>query len=157
MRVRRATEGDRLALFKLCADMHAETDFRHYTLAPAKVIDGLGYWIHAPEALMLVAESDDDGVIGFFAAKITRPWFSDDLCAVEDCFYVAAEHRGSRAAFKLAREFKTWAADRGALHMRAGVSSGAGPAGERLYQHLGMDNMGGNFVAHLKEQTHVLQ
>lgn len=154
MLIRRAIEDDRLALFKLACAMHAETDFRHYQLDPIKTLDSLGYWIHDPDALMLVAQRDSGELVGFFMGKLARPWFSEDLCAVEDCFYVAAEHRGSRAAYMLTREWHAWARERGVKHVRAGVSSGCGPAGERLYQHFGMANMGGNYVAHLTQGAH---
>ena len=147
MKIRRATEDDRLPLFKRAAAMHAETDFKHYTLDPVKTLDGLGGWIAGQDAALFVADPDGE-LVGFFAAKLTRPWFSDDLMAVEDCFYVAAAQRGSRAAYLLVREFHRWAAGASAAHLRAGVSSGTGRAGERLYEHFGMKNMGGNFVLH---------
>lgn len=152
MKIRQATDTDRLALFKLAVAMHRETDFRAFLLDPEKTAAGLLYWTTHQDGLALLAEHDGAGPVGFFLAKVTTPWFSNDLTAVEDCFYVLPEHRGSRAAYMLVREFMAWAKERGALHVRAGVSSGCGPAGERLYQHFGMKNMGGNFVAHWKEQ-----
>lgn len=155
--IRRATEADRMALFKLCIAMHRDTDFRHYTLAPQKLLDALGYWIHDAQALLLVAERDG-ALIGFFMAKLTRPWFSDDLCAVEDCFFVLPEHRGSRAGYLLVRGFVDWAAEHQALHSRAGVTSGKGEAGGRLYEHFNLIHMGGNYIAHhQRESTDVLR
>ena len=156
MKIRRATKDDRLALFKLAAAMHTETDFRALTLNPMKTLDSLGFWIASPNAVALLAEHDTAGPVGFLLAKITAPWYSDELAAVEDCFYVSPEHRGSRAAYSLVRAFVAWAQEFGALHARAGVSSGSGRAGERLYEHFGMKNMGGNFVVHWnKERSHV--
>lgn len=155
--IRRATEADRLALFKLCVAMHRDTDFQHYRLNPEKLLHSLGYWIHDTRALLLVAERDGV-VIGFFMAKLTQPWFSDDLCAVEDCFFVLAEHRGTRAGYLLVRGFTEWAAEHGAEHSRAGVTSGRGEAGGRLYEHFNLQFMGGNYIAHHpKESTDVLQ
>ena len=157
MKIRPATEDDRLALFKLAVAMHRETDFQRFELNPGKTLDSLGYWIASPDALALLAEHDTAGPVGFFLGKVTAPWFSDELAAVEDCFYVLPERRGSRAAFYLVREFLAWGKARGAWHARAGVSSGSGRAGERIYEHFGMKNMGGNFVVHWKEQSNVLQ
>lgn len=157
MKIRPATEDDRLALFKLAVTMHAETDFRALALNPGKTLDSLGFWIAGPSAVALLAVHDTAGPVGFFLAKITAPWYSDEPAAVEDCFYVLPAHRGSRAAYSLVRAFVAWAKERGALHGRAGVSSGAGRAGERLYEHFGMKNMGGNFVVHWnKEQSHAV-
>lgn len=146
--IRSAVEDDRLALFKLAVRMHAETDFRHIRISPGKVLSNLGVWIHSPTGLMLVAERDGH-VCGFFAGKCTQPWYSDDVCAVEDCFYVEPEARGSRAAYLLVRQFLQWSRDVGARHVRAGISSGAGEAGARLYEHFGLKHMGGNYVLHL--------
>lgn len=151
MKIRTATDHDRLALFKLAVAMHRETDFRAFQLDPEKMVASLGFWTTNQDALALLAEHDDAGPIGFFLAKVTTPWFSGDITAVEDCFYVLPEHRGSRAAYMLVREFMAWARRRGAVHVRAGVSSGRGRGGERLYEHFGMSNKGGNFIAHLKE------
>lgn len=152
--IRPATESDRLALFKLCVAMHEETDFRNYTLNPQKMLHGIGFWMH--NALLLVAVKDSE-LIGFFMGKVTQPWYSDDMAAVEDCFYVRPEHRGSRAGYLLVREFCSWAKAKGVRHVRAGVSSGSGEAGGRLYEHFGMKFMGGNYIAHIKEDGHVLQ
>lgn len=157
MKIRPATEADRLPLFKLAVTMHAETDFRALALNPAKTLDSLGFWIASPNAVALLAEHDSAGLVGFFLAKVTDTWYSDEPAAVEDCFYVLPAHRGSRAAYGLVRAFLAWAKEHGAMHARAGVSSGSGQAGERLYEHFGMKNMGGNFVVHWKEQSHVLQ
>jgi len=157
MKIRTATEDDRLALFKLAVAMHQETDFRAFVLDPQNTLDNLGYWITQPMALALLAEHDTAGPVGFFLGKVVAPWYSAELAAVEDCFYVLPEHRGGMAAFRLVREFFAWGREQGALHVRAGVSSGSGRAGERLYEHFGLMNMGGNFVAHWKEQSHVLQ
>lgn len=151
MQIRTATDADLLALFKLAVAMHRETDFRSFQLDPEKTAASLAYWTTHRDGLALLAEHDDAGPVGFFLAKVTTPWFSNDLTAVEDCFYVLPEHRGSRAAYMLVREFMAWAKHRGAVHVRAGVSSGRGRGGERLYEHFGMSNMGGNFIAHLKE------
>lgn len=151
MKIRPATEADRLALFRLCCAMHEGTDFKAFALDPLKTLDSLGYWLNSPDAVALVAVHDTAGPVGFFLGKVVAPWYSQELAAAEDCFFVLPEHRGSRAAFMLVREFLAWGRERGALHVRAGVSSGAGRAGERLYEHFGLRNMGGNFVAHWKE------
>ncbi len=152
MKVRPATtDADRMALFRLCVAFHKETHFSEFPLNPMKVLNHLQWWTTHIDALALLAMHDTAGPVGFFLGKVAPPWFADDLTAIEDAFYVLPEHRGSRAAYMLVREFVAWGKARGARHCRAGVSSGAGRAGERLYEHFGMVNMGANFVAHWKE------
>lgn len=152
--IRPATEADRFPLFRLCVAMVEETDFSNYVLNPQKMIDNIGVWIH--NSLALVAERDGE-LVGVILGKIATPWYSDEIAAVEDFFYVKPEHRGSRAGYMLVRGFNEWAKKQGALHVRAGVSSGCGDAGGRLYEHFGMKFMGGNYVAHTKEDGHVLR
>lgn len=154
MQIRQAIEADRLTLFKLCVAMTEETDFKNYVLNPQKMIDSIGVWMH--NSMLLVAEKDGE-VVGILMGKMTTPWYSDEPAAVEDFFYVKPEHRGSRAGYMLVRGFMAWAKEHGALHVRAGVSSGCGAAGGRLYEHFGMNHMGGNYVAHIKEHDHVLR
>lgn len=126
--------------------MHAESDVRHYEFCPVRAVNEVGKWIHG--GIMLVAEKNGQ-VIGILGAKVLHGvWFSPDTVVAEDIFYVATEHRGTRAAFMLVRELIHQAKSQGAQHIRAGVSSGMGNAGGRLYEHFGMRHLGGNYVIH---------
>lgn len=147
--VRLAIESDRMAIFKLAVFMHQETDFANYQFNPEKAVNYIGAWIHgAPDHYLIVAERAGQ-VIGMLFLSVKAPWFSDDLMASEDVFYVHPDHRGSRAAYLMMREFCRLAHSGGARHLRAGVATGSGPAAERLYQHFGMHYVGGNFSAHI--------
>lgn len=150
LKVRRATEEDRLGIFKLCVAMHRETDFKNFSFNPEKAINSLGIWIHRD--LMLVADNDGD-IVGMLAASKKDAWFSDDTFASEDFFFVRQDMRGTRAAFLLMKGFVNWASEVGALHIRAGVATGSGPAAERLYEHFGMKYQGGNFSSHLAGES----
>ena len=144
-----ATENDRLALFKLAAQMHVETDFRFYDFDPGVAISGLGNWLGTdPNSVMFVADIDGE-VIGMLGATLRGTWFGRDKLASEELFYVLPEHRGSGAAQQLLQSFCDWAAEVGAQHLRAGVATGSGPAAETLYQRFGMHYVGGNFSAHI--------
>ena len=146
LQTRHATEEDRLDLFKLCIQMHKETDFRHFPINPEKLLNNLGHWIHSGLSLLVV---DDGKIVGMLFASIRNSWFSDDNYAAEDILYVLPEYRGTRAAFMLVRGLNHWVKQIGIKHLTAGVSTGTGPGAERLYKHFGMNHMGGNFVAHL--------
>lgn len=142
--VRNAIEADRLPLFKLAVAMHGETDFRHLRFNPEKALQSLHALIHDPMRLLLVAEHEGE-VVGMLAACRLDLSFSDDPVAAEELFYVAPEHRGGMAAFKLIHTFVGWADLQGMKQVRAGVATGIGRAAERLYQHFGLRYVGGNF------------
>ena len=144
-----ATENDRLAIFKLAAQMHLETDFRFYDFDPGIAIAGLGDWLGGdPNSVMFVAEADGE-VVGMLGATLRSTWFGRDKLASEELFYVAVAQRGSGAAQQLLQSFCDWAEEVGAQHLRAGVATGSGPAAEKLYQRFGMHYVGGNFSLHM--------
>jgi GNAT superfamily N-acetyltransferase len=145
--VRRATEDDHLDLFKLLVPMHRETDFQHYVLNPEKSFASLGNWIHNKNNLCFVAINEVK-IVGAMFGTVAPLWFSDELVAREDLLYVHPDYRGGRAAYILAKAFLEAAKSAGIKHVQAGVSTGLGQGAERLYRHLGMTYMGGNFVAH---------
>ena len=144
--VRRATQNDLLDIFKLCVAMHQETDFGNFPLNPEKMIAQLSHW--KDHSLLLVAE-DDGKIVGMMAGSKRDQWYSDEFLAAEDFIFVDKDHRGTRAAFLLMREFMQWATQAGAKHIRAGVATGTGAAAERLYKHFGLNFVGGNYTAHL--------
>jgi GNAT superfamily N-acetyltransferase len=146
LKVRRATEEDRLTLFKLSVSMHRETDFQHIALEPQKLLDNLGVWIHQQFAAVV---EDGDVIVGMMFASQHTPWFSNEQYANEDLLYVSPDYRGTRAAFLLLRGFMDWVRETDVKHVRAGVSTGTGQGAGRLYEHFGLKHMGGNYVAHV--------
>lgn len=150
LKVRNATENDRLGIFKLAVAMHRETDFGNFSFDPEKAINSIGLWLHGGLMLVVVDQAEDsEEVVGMMAASKKDPWFSQDVLVSEDFFYVREDKRGSRAAFLLMKGFIDWANEVGAHHLRAGVATGTGPAAERLYEHFGMHYVGGNFSSHI--------
>lgn len=56
--------------------------------------------------VVLVAEKEDVGPVGFIAGTLTRHWFNEDLMVLGELFWwVAPEHRGSRAGAQLLLEW----------------------------------------------------
>ena len=105
-----ATENDRLAIFKLAAQMHLETDFRFYDFEPGIAISGLGDWLGGdPNSVMFVAEADGE-IVGMLGATLRSTWFGSDKLASEELFYVAVDHRGSGAAQSQKLCISRWAA-----------------------------------------------
>jgi GNAT superfamily N-acetyltransferase len=148
IQVRRATEDDRLSIFKMSAAMHRETDFSHFTFDPKTAIDGIGQWLHGGDRQFMLVATLGGHVIGMLGVVMRPVWFGPDVMASEEIFYVKPDHRGSRAAFKLMGSFIHEAKDLGARHVRAGVATGSSKAAEKLYQHFGLHYVGGNFSGH---------
>lgn len=143
--IRRATEDDRIGLWKLAVAMHGETDFVRLDFDPHKAFENLGGWIHHPDGLMLVAVAGAD-VVGMLAATFKQPWFTQNEIASEDLFYVRSDRRGGTTAFRLMQAFIDVARARGVRHVRAGVATGdVGKNAGRLYQHFGFHPVGGSY------------
>ena len=145
IRVRFATADDLLSLFKMAVHMHGETEFGNIELNPEKLLSGLAGWIS--NAVILIAEKDGE-IVGMLCASMKTCWFSDKTFASEDLFYVAPEHRGSRAGYMLMKALLAWGEEQGAHHCAAGVATGTGEGAERLYKHFGMKHVGGNYVTY---------
>jgi GNAT superfamily N-acetyltransferase len=146
--VRPAVEQDRLAVFKLCAAMHAETDFRYYQFDPEMAIHGVGMWLgHDPSRVLYLAERNGE-IAGMLGTLVSHPWFGPEVTLRDEIFYVAPKHRGGRAAYLLMKKFFERAQEVGAKHLMSGNTSGVSEAAERLYAHFGMKRTGGNYCLH---------
>lgn len=144
--VRLATVDDVQEIFKLLVEMDRE--FEQYGFCPEKSFTGLLSWIQKPDMAMFVAVSDGN-IVGVFAGCKTRVWWSNDLWAMENFFFVTKSNRGTSAAINLMQAFVSWA-EIDAQHLQMGVATGAGEGAERLYKKFGLNYVGGNFVKHYK-------
>lgn len=81
----------------------------------------------------------DHALCGFLAGMVApfKPW-ADEKCAMEILFFVAPEHRRSRASILLLRDFEIWAKAKGCATMAvsANLPSGGERAG-KLYERMG--------------------
>jgi GNAT superfamily N-acetyltransferase len=77
---------------------------------------------------------------------ISEHYFGLDLIASDYLWYVAPEHRGSKAGLQLLIAFQDWARKRNAAEVYMGISSGlhAEKTGALLTK-LGYDVVGGNY------------
>lgn len=88
--------------------------------------------------VIFVAEKDGE-IIGGIAGCMSALWFSPSTkIATEMAWWMKPEHRGSKLAIKLLREFERWGKERGASHvvMSDLVIEGGTPAGQ-LFEKLG--------------------
>lgn len=122
MIIRRAAIEDLDALIALGAAMHAESP--RYSRLPFSEERVRAIAEHViSQGIALVAVSAMGGIVGMLAGIVSQHWFSTALIASDLVFYVAPEHRGGRAFFRLVREFEYQAAERGASEVQIGLST----------------------------------
>lgn len=107
--------------------------------------------IKSESAIVLIAEHEGD-VVGGLVGQIGRVWYSDDLYATDLAFVVRAEYSGLYA-WLLAKKFIRWAkSDERVVEVTMQISSGMGDVERvgRLYESLGLANMGGCYTMRVR-------
>jgi len=105
--------------------------------------------INNPNGFGLLAY-DGDKPVGMIAGAMAPYFFGAGELASDYVWYIEPEYRGSRAAIRLLKEFKSWATDMGASELYMGVTTGV--SAERtgqLLQRLGFKPVGGNYKVEL--------
>ena len=100
-----------------------------------------------PKKTCLLMAERRERLAGVLMGQVATHFYSPMILATLVFYYVAPEHRGSLAAYKLLDGFRLWAVNRKASRMYVGVTSGIGPARtHRLLKRLGFRLRGGNYV-----------
>lgn len=151
MKVRFATNADLAALLAVARRFHEESRFRIYPFNADKVRQAMEQTLATPAAgCILLAEHGSAAVVGFLAAFVAEPRFTDVLVAQDHGFYVLPEHRGGSAALKLMLAFRRWAENRQAVEMCINQNVAIDQARfNRFMRHLGFACCGSNFVLSL--------
>lgn len=141
--IRPATPEDIPALLDIGEAMATESPrFSRMRFSRGKLAANLAALIGADHGFVVVAERDG-ALAGVMVAVISPHWFSDDLQASDLALYVRPEARGTLAAARLVRAYTTWARQRGALLLQAGVTTGVHTEETaRLYERLGYRRCG---------------
>jgi GNAT superfamily N-acetyltransferase len=85
----------------------------------------------------------DGKAIGYLLALLEGYAFTRGLFCVQEVIFVRPEHRGSRAAMHLTKEFIAWAEDRGARETIFGIANGFQPERTaRFFEHFGAEQVG---------------
>jgi len=126
--VRRAAEGDRLAVIRLLKDSHAAAGFTFPFSAPHA--DAL-FRQHLERGLVLVCGQPARGVL--MAATFDHP-FGAGRWAKETVWYIAPEARG-RAAIRMLDAYEVWAREQGCATI--GMASLATNDVSRIYERRG--------------------
>ena len=141
--IRAATFDDIPALLALGERMHAESPrFSQLAFCRDQLARTLGGVLGNPLGLLCVG--DVGGAVGgVMLALAYQHWCSSDIVASELALYVEPEHRGTLMAARLIKRYRQWAAEVGAKHITAGVSTGVHvEETARLYEAMGMRRFG---------------
>ena len=144
---RTASPEDLPEILALGQQMHEESAFRHFDFSLSKCAMLFHTCVTNPDTHFIqVAVGPTGAIIGLFVGHISEYYFGDDLIASDYLWYVAPEHRGSRAGILLLRDFQVWAAARHASEVHIGISTGvfAEKTGALLTK-FGFDLVGGNY------------
>lgn len=141
--IRDATFDDLPQLVELGRVMHAESPrFARLTFSAGRLHLTLAALIEAGQFLR-VGTDEAGAVVGGMAGMVTQHWASDDLVANELALFVAPEYRGGLLAVRLLTRYLQWAAERGAVIIQAGVTTGVDTeTTARLYERMGLKRCG---------------
>ena len=150
MIIRRGNVEDLPRLITLGRDMHNESIYKDIEWDD-DIVHNLGMAaIHDNRYLLLVAETEEDGIIGFFLGFYTTYFFSRECIAQDMALFVSSDKRGYMAAKKLIDEYTLWAIRIGCREVCLASSTGINPAKTgALFERLGFNHIGGIYKQRL--------
>lgn len=152
MTIRFARVEDIPTMVELGAYFHSITRFKSYDYNYDRVSGQLRALIDAGQEkrgthCCLLAEDSHGEIIGGVIGCVERHFFSDRLVASIIHYDVLPERRMSGAGLRLMSAFRTWAENRGAVELSAGVNSGAHiDKTDKFLRRLGFVQTGGNYA-----------
>jgi GNAT superfamily N-acetyltransferase len=149
--IRPPRDADEIARMVVIADyMHGLTNFASVRFDQEKVYHQIEVMVADPSKWYCKAAVKDGVIIGGMLGFVSEAYYSQDKIAFEMTVMVLPEHRGSRSAWLLIKDFTAWAEQAGAKQIRVGV--GTGPQGygaSRIYGKLGYETSGFTHVRHV--------
>jgi GNAT superfamily N-acetyltransferase len=120
--IRKMTETDFPIVLVLCTRMYEETTtYRHFQFCATRIMEILKLAVTQGFAVLAIT---DGLVVGFMAACAVNPAFSRDFMACDYALYVLPEYRGGMSAFRLVKEYISWAKESGVKLITVGVTAG---------------------------------
>jgi GNAT superfamily N-acetyltransferase len=142
--VRRATAADAAMIDSMLRDLGRESPiYRLMPIDDRKLTDYIAKVIRGSDHAVLLHEGTS-GIDGIYIGMLVQQFFTFEITAMDVLFYVRPERRGSRAAVRLFRAFKTWARSSGAKAIQVGTMNGIAPARTaKFYRGMGLTEIGG--------------
>lgn len=119
--------------------MHAESPrYRDLEFSEVKLGEIINRFHNTPLHGVILVAVDKRGIAGMFWGYVDEFFFGHDRYAADLLLYVNPDRRKGRVAYRLVKAFEEWAADRSALHIQAGISTGIDNEGyARFYERMG--------------------
>lgn len=152
MTIRFATIEDIPALVEVGQKFHELTRFKTMEYNATRVAQQVSAVIHVGQQgrgshCFFVAENKEGAIVGVLLGCLEQHFFSDSLIASLIHYDVLPGWRMSGAALRLMSAFRTWAENRGAVELSAGVNSGTHiDKTDRFLRRMGFAQTGGNYA-----------
>jgi GNAT superfamily N-acetyltransferase len=130
--------------------MHQEGAYAFLPYDESKVRDRIVEYIEDRDQYCALVADRGGRIVGMLGGYLTEYLFCDETTACDELVFVEPAARGSSAGVRLVREFRKWAAARGAREICLGISTGVDR--ERigsLYERLGFACVGGVYKQRL--------
>lgn len=149
--IRKINENDIPALIELGQQMHRESAYAFLPYQEDKVQQFIIDIINDTETQCALVAEKNDILIGMIAGYIIDYFFCDELLACDMVLFIKKSHRGGLTAFRLARAFRQWAQQQGAVELSLGISTNIHPQRTgQLYQKMGLKYVGGLYKQRFK-------
>lgn len=126
--------------------MHKESALGQITFDVPKMKQIAHACLNHPDWICYVAKQGE-ATVGMVVGFVGQYWFSKERYAMDLALYVHPEFRGSSAAFRLLKEFTTWASQQNIRQIRCGETTRVNPeATAKLYKKMGFEIGGQIFV-----------
>lgn len=125
MKVRKAVAADAMRVVSLAHRYYEEAPYMPYAFDYNAAMASFFTAIHDPDHVFLIAVTDNLKFAGMLWGIKANPLpWTPSVSAMDILFYVGKEHRGSRAAVSLVREYEAWAKASGCDEVILSTSSG---------------------------------
>ncbi|MFA5135688.1 MAG: GNAT family N-acetyltransferase [Patescibacteria group bacterium] len=141
--IRKATREDIPVMVELAAGYLQHSSYAPLIYDKIKTHDFLEELLD--ENGFLVVSERNGQIVGGMVGDVITPWFSNDKIGVEYILYMHPDYRTGRDAYRLIRSWVEWCKYQGVKQIRPAISSGIN-RGERLYQAMGFEAVGSNFL-----------
>jgi hypothetical protein len=133
-------------IVELGRDIHKESCYHILDYDTDKFLSFL-MGIQQNKSMLAMVAFSEEKLVGIIIATCYQPYFSNDTVSSDVLTYVAAEHRGSLAFFKLVACYIAWAKSNNARMIFLQTSTGINfDKTAKLYRRLGARQIGNNFV-----------
>ena len=146
--IRKATLEDVSELVQCVKQYHASSPlFKGLTFCPEATARLAVQCIMQENSSVLIYKSE--GIIKGYVSTTFTNWFSKELIAIEDMFYICDVEGRGRIALRLARYWLQYCLDNDAKKVYTSSTAGFGSNGyNKLMQKIGFNKFEGDFLIH---------